>query len=153
MHFGQDPKPSSGMVVDEVPLHTALHNSQVCRKIPLTVLIKTWKKPPGEKKKKKKSGNHQKKKLRVPCGFDEKYLGDSHAKGMPAISGLCLCLSCWMRVAALRFVFRESVSRVWRDCSNLIRKGLARGAAAAMQGCKLLSRGLPRAGEHSPAGL
>lgn len=86
------------------------------------------------------SGNHQKKKPHVPCGFDEKYLGDGHAKGMPAILGLYLCLSWRMRIAALCFVFRKSILRVWRDRSSLIRKGLARGVAA-MQGCKLLSPG------------
>lgn len=76
------------------------------------------------------SGNHQKKQPRVPGGFDEKYLGHSHTEGMPAISGLYLCLSWWMRVVALCFVFRESILRVWRDRSNLIRKGLARGGCS-----------------------
>jgi len=117
---------TQSVVVAEVPLHMTFHISAVlsCRKILATVLIKTCRKSP---LKKKMSGNHQKKKLHVPCGFDEKYSGDSRAKGTPAISGLYLCLSWWVRVAALCFVFPESVFRVWPDCSNLIRKGLARG--------------------------
>lgn len=82
-YFGPDPKPSSGVV----PLRTTLRVSAVLsqRKIPLPILIKG-----GKKKKKEKSGNHQKK-LRVPWGFGGEYWGDSHAEGMPAVSG-CVCV-------------------------------------------------------------
>lgn len=120
-YFGADPKPGSGVI----PLHTTLRISVVLthrRKIPQPVLIKHCK----GRKKILKSGNHQKK-LHVPWGFDGEHCGGSHAEGMPAILGQCLCVRGRRRrrrVATPRFVCRESLLRVWQDGSNLIRRRL-----------------------------
>lgn len=104
------------------------------------------------KKKKKKSHNKNCKKplekyrfcsspnSHVACEFDEKCSLYSHAKEIPAILGLCVCLSWRNWVTALCFVFQESVLWGWQGCSNL-------------RGHKLLSpRAAPRAAP-SPAGF